>query len=728
MKIKTNTKDTKLMIILLIVMLFSALFLYSFKNHFETKTKSEAKLNYNIFIEEVNSKITHKYNLIKEGIYEDNLEVIEINNNLLISKSDLQNIGIYKLNELLINNTNKDPYLVYYYGEKLFIEPIFNLYNSKDKQYFIVTSDLESVIPLGINRNVFDKNIIANIDNNFYQLKDDKLLITIDYNNDIDVYFAQMSEQPFINEITIINHALLVTTTLFAVLFIYSFYYHRKKVLVNLFESFVENYENFYYVLTNKNNEIINSNIPNDIIENFCNVVKSNNNSSFFITIDETKFHFKKFKYNNDYLYFGEGYSSIINSQRNKLYRHLISNLPNYNQLLIELAKFDQNQNEVLAIVSIKNFVNMINNAQLVNEKVITVIKKYFQTNFNYPYIKLYHLRNDIYILTIKRDEITDEMVDSIKSHLSKLTNKLIEALNIGVEFNLALIKANKKLIEGEIPLSSIIGKLLDQGQYSDVVYYDEKIKNDLILTEQVKNDLLKAILEDQFVLYLQPIINIQTNEIIKYEALLRWNNEKYINISPSKYIKIAEDNDLIYDLGYLVIEKTVQIAKQLKGTNKSINMNVSPREFENRGFVDKLFNELKKHDVDSKMISIEITETSLIEPKKQTLENIKKIKKAGIDVFLDDFGTGYSSLLNLRDFPVDYIKIDRSFIKNILDSDIDRKITAGLITLAHNLNMKVIAEGVEYKNQAMLLKDMGCCFAQGYYYSKPVIVDEIIK
>lgn len=198
--------------------------------------------------------------------------------------------------------------------------------------------------------------------------------------------------------------------------------------------------------------------------------------------------------------------------------------------------------------------------------------------------------------------------------------------------------------------------------------------------------------------------------------------------MSPSKYIKIAEDNDLIYDLGYLVIEKTVQIAKQLKGTNKSINMNVSPREFENRGFVDKLFNELKKHDVDSKMISIEITETSLIEPKKQTLENIKKIKKAGIDVFLDDFGTGYSSLLNLRDFPVDYIKIDRSFIKNILDSDIDRKITAGLITLAHNLNMKVIAEGVEYKNQAMLLKDMGCSFAQGYYYSKPVIVDEIIK
>ena len=229
--------------------------------------------------------------------------------------------------------------------------------------------------------------------------------------------------------------------------------------------------------------------------------------------------------------------------------------------------------------------------------------------------------------------------------------------------------------------------------------------------------------------LYLQPIINLQNNSIYKAEALIRWNHPQKGLVSPDNFIPIAEKTELIKAIGEWVIDQTCKIAEQINklGYQIKISMNLSSSQVTDKNLFACLHRCVNNYDVDPKLLELEVTEGVLVDDYSVAEELLSKIRKLGLSVSVDDFGTGYSSLAYLKKLPLDFLKIDRSFIKDIVVDDNDKAIVRAVIAMAHSLNLNVIAEGVEDKEQLEFLVKNECNSAQGYYFSKPINYENFI-
>ena len=231
----------------------------------------------------------------------------------------------------------------------------------------------------------------------------------------------------------------------------------------------------------------------------------------------------------------------------------------------------------------------------------------------------------------------------------------------------------------------------------------------------------------DQFFLLYQPKIDVKSKQIIGAEVLIRWQHPEQGCISPVIFIPLAEETDLILDISDWVQS---QVCEQIESWQARdiemvpISINVSGREFK-RGHVLGCISRVKRHNVDPSLIELEITERLIMENEKESQGILYTLREAGIGLSIDDFGTGYCSLNYLKKYPVDILKIDQSFIKNIPESSEDEAITSAIISLAHILGMKVIAEGVETEQQFQFLKKNKCDMAQGYYFYKPMRAEE---
>ncbi|MCR2821402.1 EAL domain-containing protein [Lederbergia panacisoli] len=243
-----------------------------------------------------------------------------------------------------------------------------------------------------------------------------------------------------------------------------------------------------------------------------------------------------------------------------------------------------------------------------------------------------------------------------------------------------------------------------------------------------IENSLHKAMDMKEFELYYQPKIDIHTNRIIGAEALIRWNHPEWDLVSPKEFISLAEDTGLIIPIGHWVKETACKQNKEWRdeGVNiVPISVNISAKRFMQKEFVKSIAMILEKVQLDPQFLEIEITETSLMENEKMAIVVINQLRGLGFKVSLDDFGTGYSALSYLKQFKVDTIKIDRTFIKEIGKNTQDELIVKGIINIIQSLNINVIAEGVETEEQLRFLREHKCNQVQGYLYSRPVKAEE---
>ncbi|PMP61920.1 MAG: hypothetical protein C0170_00085 [Hydrogenobaculum sp.] len=249
------------------------------------------------------------------------------------------------------------------------------------------------------------------------------------------------------------------------------------------------------------------------------------------------------------------------------------------------------------------------------------------------------------------------------------------------------------------------------------------------------KTNLEKAFEKEEFVIYYQPYFDIKTLEIVGFEALTRWKSKELGFVPPMHFIPILEESGLISKLESWLINQACKDLdylyriKLFARMSIPVSINISPISFKNENVYEKVVNivsKYKKTDLSS-CINIEITESLFLENFETALFTLNKLKSSDFKISIDDFGTGYSSFSYIKDLPIDYIKIDISFVRHILDDKKSKSIAKTIIELARNLEMKTIAEGVETKEQFEVLKSLGCDIVQGFWLARPMPIDELI-
>jgi len=257
--------------------------------------------------------------------------------------------------------------------------------------------------------------------------------------------------------------------------------------------------------------------------------------------------------------------------------------------------------------------------------------------------------------------------------------------------------------------------------------FFDEALDKAAKLRLNTLNDLHHALSNGEFVLYYQPQLSTVTQKIMGIEALIRWNHPTRGFLGPDAFIEEAERSDLIVEIGEWVLNeicRQIIIWKNIANLDFHVAANISVKQFSRGDFVKKVHAILEEYAIAPSMIELEITESMLVTNKAKTIKQLHKLHLLGFKIAIDDFGTGYSSFSYMRSFTIDTIKIDKSFIDTIENDQQSRIVTKAMITLGHNMNMQVVAEGVENKHQFDLLKEMNCDIIQGFYYDKPILPD----
>jgi len=244
-----------------------------------------------------------------------------------------------------------------------------------------------------------------------------------------------------------------------------------------------------------------------------------------------------------------------------------------------------------------------------------------------------------------------------------------------------------------------------------------------------LEQDLRQALNEDTLEVYYQPIVTSDAHRVVSLEALVRWNHPELGTINPERFVSIAEQHGFIAELDLWVAQRVCHDLKYLHATGHPqlrVGINCSALNLSNRALPKAIARLLQQADLRASFLTLEVTENALMSNLAAAVQTLEEVRDLGIKVSIDDFGSGYSSLAYLRKLPVDSLKVDRSFIREIPDEPNDMAITAAIIAMAHKLQLKVVAEGVETVEQLAFLRDNHCDFIQGYLFSRPLPLDEL--
>jgi diguanylate cyclase (GGDEF)-like protein/PAS domain S-box-containing protein len=240
----------------------------------------------------------------------------------------------------------------------------------------------------------------------------------------------------------------------------------------------------------------------------------------------------------------------------------------------------------------------------------------------------------------------------------------------------------------------------------------------------EIEHDLRLAIKRGELVLHYQPRVSLRTGEVLCFEALVRWNHPSEGLIGPDRFIGVAEDTGLIMPLGDWVLQAACRQARHWQDTGAAamrMSVNLSARQFRDPGLVERVEQVLAETTLDPALLELEITESTVMHDSEAAIGTLRALKKLGLTLAVDDFGTGYSSLSYLKLFPIDVLKVDRSFVRDVTADPDDAVIVQAIVSLAHSLGLGVVAEGVEAAEQAAFLRRVNCDEMQGYYFSRPL-------
>ncbi len=257
---------------------------------------------------------------------------------------------------------------------------------------------------------------------------------------------------------------------------------------------------------------------------------------------------------------------------------------------------------------------------------------------------------------------------------------------------------------------------------------FDLRMNVEMISRIRMEKEMMEGIVNDEFFPYYQPKVD-NGGKIVGMEALIRWKspNRKGL-IQPGRFIPLAEENGMICEIGNIVLRKSciqMKIWHEMGIEGIRVSVNLSPQELKQPDLIGNIMEILDSTRLDPGLLELEITESGIMENERESVRKLNEIKSIGISISVDDFGTGYSSLAKIKDYPIDVLKVDKSFVDNLPDDPKSATIAKTIIDLGHSLGFKVVAEGVEDERQLEYLKERGCDIYQGYYFSKPVSAED---
>lgn len=425
-------------------------------------------------------------------------------------------------------------------------------------------------------------------------------------------------------------------------------------------------------------------------------------------------------------------YSTAVNSLTKRIQTDELTGLATRYQiqrLLTELIKDSQKENEWIAtfVLNLDRF-KTINDAfgHEVGDKLLVKVGQRLHSVLPEEAI-IGYLGGDAFVVLLANSHEYDS------PHLDLLAKEVIQqishsyfvdgrALNIGCSIGVAMYPEFGKdavtLIK-HADMAVYKAKTLGRATY---YFYDGEMGQQFTRSMRVESRLRQALLHEDFELYFQPKVDIVTERCVGVEALLRWDDSELGIVSPAEFIPIAEKTGIILPLGEWVFEQVFRhiVEWQEQGICvPPIAINCSAAQLKRANFLPNLLVLLDKYKIDPSLLEIEVTESILIEDAESCAELLCQISRLGVKLAIDDFGTGYSSLSYLKDLPFDYIKIDQVFIRDITEDSNHAALTHAIIGLSHNLNLKVIAEGISNIDQLFMLKEFGCDIGQGYLFSK---------
>jgi len=408
--------------------------------------------------------------------------------------------------------------------------------------------------------------------------------------------------------------------------------------------------------------------------------------------------------------------------------------LPNKTKLKDILSKKIENDEEFqLIIFSIKNYSDIY---KLVGSKYFSsFIKELIKHISNYKNINnpLFYINDSKYAMYIERHKKVD-LINKLRK-LTKYLNTPVKFKEISIYTDIIMgvstYPKNGKDCDEIIEKAFLAIDKVKKEKLNFWIYEREAVDvnyNNIELLGDIDN----SIKNNDFELYYQPKIDLKNDQVEAYEALIRWHHPNEGFIPPAQFIPKVERSSLIEPLTDWVIEQSlkdiVEYGEIAKNKDLHVAINISARNFQDPSFVDRLFEYLDNSNLAPEKFAIEITETDLMIEMDKNIRKLSQLREKGVKVYLDDFGKGYSSLRYLKELPIDYIKIDQFFINNIDKNSTNRDIVLSIIKLSHALDIKVVAEGVETKEQLDFLKENNCDFAQGYYFTRPDKKEEIFK